>query len=60
MGVTAFFATNKYDEQEDVHYPADDGIGCLYLYELREGIDFKGVVPRLTTIGLQVFPRSGQ
>lgn len=59
VSVAAFFATNKYDEQGDVYYPADDGIGCLNLYELREGIDFKGVAPRLTTIGLQVFPRSG-
>lgn len=60
ISVAAFFATNKYNEKEDFYYPAVDGIGCLYLYELREAIDFKDPpFPHLSTIGLQVFPRSG-
>lgn len=55
--VATFFVTNKYNSTNDTYSPVGEGIGCLYLYELREGIDFKGTP--LSTIGLQVFPRSG-
>lgn len=55
--VSAFFATNKYVASSDTYVPIADGIGCLYLYELKEGFDFK--FTPLSTIGLQVFPRSG-
>lgn len=55
--VAAFFASNKYDSNTDTYIPKAEGIGCLYLYELKEGIDFK--IPHLSTIGLQIFPRSG-
>lgn len=54
--VSAFFATNKYDSSSDSYVPISEGIGCLYLYELKEDIDFK--FTPLSTIGLQVFPRS--
>lgn len=54
--VAAFFATNMYMGEAAPFKPVEDGIGCIYLYQLREGIDFKGT--RLSTIGLQVFPRS--
>lgn len=61
--VAAFFATNKYNSVDDTYTAASDGIGCIYLYELNEATDFKPRnpfdSPRLTTIGLQVFPRSG-
>ena len=64
--VAAFFATTKHDWNTDVYSPIEeDGkIGMLYYYCLDINKDFKfrteGKLSPLSTIGLQVFPRSGR
>lgn len=64
--VAAFFATNEYDEKLDTYLPIIDenhDYGVLYYYSLDINEDFKitfqGKESPLSTIGLQVFPRSG-
>lgn len=59
-----FFATQKYDWDADVYSPIIDErheFGVLYYYNIDINRDFQ-MQPNgehLTTIGLQVFPRSG-
>lgn len=57
--VAAFFATNSYNPDTDIYSPVtdEDKIGVLYYYDIdsNNGFLFNG----LSTIGLQVFPRSG-
>ncbi len=65
INVAMFFATQKYDPVTDTYSPIiDEGHepGVLYYYDIDILNDFKGPqgVERLSTIGLQVFPRSGQ
>ena len=59
IDVATFFATTKYDEESDTYSPILDQAhseGVLYYYTLDITKDFK-IIP-LSTIGLQVFPRS--
>ena len=65
--VAAFFATTKYDDKEDIYLPIEEKgskIGVLYYYALDINQDFvermDGSKSPLSTIGLQVFPRSGR
>ena len=65
--VAAFFATTKYDWDLDTYSPVeekDSEIGVLYYYNLDINQDFglreDGKKSPLSTIGLQVFPRSGR
>ena len=65
--VATFFATTKYDWDTDVYSPIeekDSEIGVLYYYNLDIDQDFgmrmDGTKSPLSTIGLQVFPRSGR
>lgn len=65
--VAAFFATTKYDWNTDTYSPIeekDSEIGVLYYYNLDINQDFgkriDGSRSSLSTIGLQVFPRSGR
>ena len=58
-----FFAVTDYDSESEKYKPVnrDGQIGCLYAYELDIEKDFGPDAlckPRLSTIGLQVFPRS--
>ena len=61
--VASFFATNRYDSATDTYEPVTDGIGEIIIYELDIYNDFKTNNSNqgngLSTIGLQVFPRSG-
>lgn len=65
--VAAFFATTKYDWDTDTFSPIEDEDrepGVLYYYNLSVAEDFgiqdDGRQSPLSTIGLQVFPRSGR
>lgn len=65
--VAAFFATTKYDRENDTYVPVEDenqDPGVLYYYSLSIDEDFgfqsDGKKSSLSTIGLQVFPRSGR
>lgn len=65
--VATFFATTKYDEVSDTYSPIEDEShepGVLYYYNLSIHEDFgyheDGRKSPLSTIGLQVFPRSGR
>lgn len=65
--VAAFFATTKYDWETDTYSPITDEChepGVLYYYSLDINEDFgkpAGTLKSpLSTIGLQVFPRSGR
>lgn len=57
--VAGFFATNAYDGDNDTYSPVTDETkeGVLYYYDIdsNNGFAYYG----LSTIGLQVFPRSG-
>lgn len=57
--VAGFFATNGYDSTTDTYYPMTDEskIGVLYYYDIDSNSSF--AFGGLSTIGLQVFPRSG-
>jgi len=63
IDVASFFATNKYDSKNDTYVPITDSskIGVLYFFNLDLKKDFRkqpdGTL--LSTIGLQIFPRSG-
>ena len=63
--VAAFFAVTKYDSNKDIYYPIDDEAqdGVLYYYEMDTINNFSpfnfSYNTKLSTIGLQVFPRSG-
>lgn len=59
--VASFFAITDYDAKTDTYKPhLQAGIGIIYCYPL-DFFSFKFPIKgtRLTTIGLQVFPRSG-
>lgn len=65
--VAVFFATTKYDWKTDTYSPIEDEDskpGVLYYYSLNIDEDFgvqnDGRRSPLSTIGLQVFPRSGR
>lgn len=68
--VAKFFACCEYHSDTDSYTPIEDetGQGVLYYYEIDAQTDFKpGLAPEgvlkkspLSTIGLQVFPRSGR
>ena len=65
--VAAFFATTQYNWETDTYSPIIDEThkpGVLYYYSLDIDEDFgrlpDGKESRLSTIGLQVFPRSGR
>lgn len=65
--VAKFFATTQYNWEADTYSPITDENhkpGILYYYSLDINEDFGGFVDgnksRLSTIGLQVFPRSGR
>ena len=65
--VAAFFATTKYDDKTDTYSALEDENhepGVLYYYSLDINEDFgkpAGTLrSSLSTIGLQVFPRSGR
>lgn len=59
-----FFAVTDYDKAGDRYIPVttEGQEGCLYYYELDArndfGVDVRTGANRLSTIGLQVFPRS--
>ena len=57
-----FFAVTDYESDEYVPVVDEGRIGCLYYYQLDIEEDFNlsrdSGTPRLSTIGLQVFPRS--
>lgn len=63
--VAAFFAVTKYDPDNDTYSPIDDETqeGVLYYYEMDTMNNFSpfnfSYNTKLSTIGLQVFPRSG-
>lgn len=64
--VASFFATTRYDYNTDTYSPItnSDKKGVLYYYELDDETSAFIIDPRtqthLSTIGLQVFPRSGK
>ena len=65
INVALFFATQKYDWKSDKYFPIIDTnheAGVLYYYDIDIYRDFKEVIndEQLSTIGLQVFPRSGR
>lgn len=65
IDVALFFATQQYDWQTDTYSPIVDenhDFGVLYYYDIDINRDFKRQVDGelLSTIGLQVFPRSGR
>ena len=64
--VAAFFATTDYDSKKDIYKPITDenhAPGVIYYYGLDINKDFVRIPglfkSPLSTIGLQVFPRSG-
>lgn len=63
--VAAFFAVTDYNPVTDEYIPVIDEQreGVIYYYDLEPDTAFKATIespfPKLTTIGLQVFPRSG-
>lgn len=64
IDVAVFFATQKYDSFTDTYLPIVDEnctAGVLYYYDIDIDRDFKRPDKEgyLSTIGLQVFPRSG-
>lgn len=65
INIAAFFAVTDYNWEADMYSPVldENREGVLYYYNLDIECDFKadktGIpIPRLTTVGLQVFPRS--
>ena len=65
VDVALFFATQKYDWESDKYTPIIDEnheAGILYFYEIDVNRDFQQQLngEQLSTIGLQVFPRSGR
>lgn len=65
IDVALFFATQKYDWESDKYTPIIDEnheAGILYYYEIDINRDFQQQLngEQLSTIGLQVFPRSGR
>lgn len=65
IDVASFFAVTTYDWKTDTYSPVTDESkeGVLYYYKLNVENDFKNrhpitKEPLLTTIGLQIFPRS--
>lgn len=65
INVAMFFATHKYDWKTDSYTPIEDDChepGILYYYRLDIRRDFQPQPngEQLSTIGLQVFPRSGR
>lgn len=65
IDVALFFATQKYDWESDKYTPIIDEnheVGILYFYEIDVNRDFQQQPngEQLSTIGLQVFPRSGR
>jgi len=65
INVALFFATQKYNPHLDKYSPIEDEEhepGIIYYYDIDMERDFKQEFngERLTTIGLQVFPRSGR
>lgn len=65
INVALFFATQKYDWGTDSYSPIIDEnhkVGILYYYVIDYYKDFKPQLngEQLSTIGLQVFPRSGR
>ena len=65
IDVALFFATQKYNPKFDKYTPIIDEnheAGILYFYEIDINRDFKQRLngEQLSTIGLQVFPRSGR
>lgn len=62
IDVALFFATHRYNWERDSYSPLIDEShepGVLYYYDLNWKTDFL-FTSRLSTIGLQVFPRSGR
>jgi FRG domain protein len=65
INVALFFATQQYDRGTDSYSPIIDEnhkVGVLYYYAIDYFKDFKPQLngEQLSTIGLQVFPRSGE
>ena len=65
INVALFFATQRYESKSDKYIPITDEnheVGILYYYELDIHRDFQQQHngEQLSTIGLQVFPRSGR
>lgn len=65
IDVALFFATQHYDSKTDSYYPIvdenEEKIGVLYYYSLDCITDFvPSLGGRMSTIGLQAFPRSGR
>lgn len=65
IDVALFFATQKHDWESDKYTPIIDEnheAGILYYYEIDINRDFQQQLngEQLSTIGLQVFPRSGR
>lgn len=65
INVALFFATQQYDDKVDMYSPVIDDkreFGILYYYDLDIERDFQKQIDGelLSTIGLQVFPRSGR
>lgn len=65
IDVALFFATQKYDWESDKYIPIIDEnheAGIIYYYKIDVNRDFQQQLngEQLSTIGLQVFPRSGK
>lgn len=65
INVALFFATQEYDSNSDKYSPITNNnheAGVLYYYNIDIDRDFKHQInnEQLSTIGLQVFPRSGR
>ncbi|MCM1143020.1 MAG: FRG domain-containing protein [Muribaculum sp.] len=64
---TKFFACCDYNQKDDTYSPhTEDGVGVIYFYEIVMPMAFQKIPPgyaepyfHLSTIGKQIFPRSG-
>ena len=69
INVAKFFAVGKYQKEKPHYSPTDldsDSLGVLYFYDMfPEGCEFQAYAPlgaivfHLSTMGKQIFPRSG-
>ena len=55
LNVAMFYAVTTYNRESDKYEIVKDGTGVLYAYELRQPLR---LVRSLSTLGLQIFPRS--
>lgn len=55
IDVALFFATHEFEESTQTYRPKSNGVGVIYIYPLDRPF---GMIPGLSTLGLQVFPRT--